>query len=123
MRKTAVNFLLSWVPEALLGWICKRMPEATLIRILKDRLESKYRMVPLSRGLAIMQAETCLAEEAEAAKATEAFKVAYRLLQFTTEALIACKEKNGSVVATSDVMEPIDLMGELLTYSQTNLQG
>jgi len=99
------------------------MPVETLIQALLKQLQSRYKTVPLSRGIATIQVETCLAEEAEVTKAAEAFKVAYRLLQFTTEALIACKEKNGLAVATSDVMEPIDLMGELLTYSQTNLQG
>jgi hypothetical protein len=44
-------------------------------------------------------------------------------LKYAAEELLRCKEKNGSAVVTSDVMEPIDLMGELLTYSQTNLQG
>jgi hypothetical protein len=55
--------------------------------------------------------------------ATQAFQVALQSLKYAAEELLRCKEKNGSAVAISDVMEPIDLMGELLTYSQTNLQG
>ena len=107
----------------LLSWMMKQMPTEMLIQALLKRLQSQFQMVPLSHGSAQVADTTCLAEEAELITATEAFKVAYRLLQFTTEALIACKQKNGAAIETSDAIAPIELMGELLTYSQTNLQG
>ena len=106
----------------LLSWMTKQMPTDMLVQGLLKRLQSQYRMVPLSHGTVTLQ-DSCVAETAAMEQATAAFKVALDSLKFATEDLLRCKANSGSIVTTSDAMAPIELMNELLTYSQTNLQG
>ena len=108
--------------KLLLSWMMKQMPTEMLIQGLRKNLQSQCQMEPSFRGLATLE-ETCPAEREEVRRAYAAAKVAIDSVKFAVEQLYRCENKIGLTAESSEVIAPIELTDELLTYSQTNLQG